>query len=102
MRELFDEVAGKSSPAPEEAVRRSTRTPQRKRFYKQAEVAETPEGFAVTLDGKSVRTPSGKPLAVPNREIAEGIAAEWNAQTENIDPLTMPVTRVANSGLEGG
>ena len=46
MRELFDEVAGKSSPAPEEAVRRSTRTPQRKRFYKQAEVAETPRKAA--------------------------------------------------------
>jgi hypothetical protein len=32
MRELFDEVAGKSQLDPEEAVRGSTRGPRRKRF----------------------------------------------------------------------
>jgi chaperone required for assembly of F1-ATPase len=101
MRELFDEVAGQSQPDPEGAVRRATRTPLRKRFYKQAEVAETPEGFAVTLDGKPVRTPTGKPLAAPDRRIAEGIVAEWNAQGETIDPMTMPLTRFANSVIEG-
>ncbi len=101
MCELFDEVAGQSRFDPEEAVRRTARTPQRKRFYKQAEVAETSDGFAVTLDGKPVRTPSGKPLAAPRREIAEGIAAEWNAQAETINPLTMPLTRFANSVIEG-
>src|SRR5580698_9223161 len=101
MRELFDEVAGQSPLDPEEAVRRTQRTPQRKRFYEQAEIVETPDGFAVTLDGKPVRTPSGKPLAAPNREIAEGIAAEWNAQKETINPLTMPMTRLANSVIEG-
>jgi chaperone required for assembly of F1-ATPase len=101
MRELFDEVAGQSPLDPEEAVRRTQRTPQRKRFYERAEVVETPDGFAVTLDGKSVRTPSGKPLAAPNRAIAEGIAAEWDAQKETINPLTMPLTRLANSVIEG-
>ena len=101
MRELFDQVAGQSPLDPEEAARRSMRGPQRKRFYKQAEVAETPDGFAVTLDSKPVRTPSGKLLAAPNRAIAEGIAAEWNAQVETIDPLTMPLTRFANSVIEG-
>jgi len=101
MRELFDEMAGQSPLDPEEAVRRTTRTPQRKRFYKQAELVETPDGLVVTLDGKPVRTPSGKPLAAPNRGIAEGIAAEWNAQVDTIDPLTMPLTRFANSVIEG-
>ncbi len=97
MRELFDEVAGKSPLDPEEAVRRSTRTPQRKRFYAQAGVVETPDGFSIALDGKPVRTPSGRPLLAPTRDIADGIAAEWNAQAELIDPLTMPLTRFANS-----
>ncbi|SDS01274.1 ATP12 family chaperone protein [Bradyrhizobium canariense] len=101
MRELFDEVAGHSPLDPEEAVRRTTRGPQRKRFYAQAGVAEVPEGFAVVLDGKTVRTPSGRPLVAPRRELAEGIAAEWNAQKEIIDPLTMPLTRFANSVIEG-
>jgi chaperone required for assembly of F1-ATPase len=97
MRELFDEVAGKSALDPEEAVRRSTRGPQRKRFYKQADVTATPEGFAIGLDGKQVRTPSGRPLLAPTRDIADGIAAEWNAQVETINPLTMPLTRFANT-----
>jgi chaperone required for assembly of F1-ATPase len=97
MRELFDEVAGKSGLDPEEAVRRTTRGPQRKRFYAQADLTETPEGFAITLDGKQVRTPSGRPLVAPTRDIASGIAAEWNAQVENINPLTMPLTRFANT-----
>src|SRR6201999_1409377 len=101
MRELFDEVAGQSPLDPEEAVRRTQRRPQRKRFYQQAEIAETPEGLGAPLDGKPVRTPSGKPLAAPNRAIAEGIAAEWNAQKETIEPLTMPLTRLANSVIEG-
>jgi chaperone required for assembly of F1-ATPase len=97
MRELIDEVAGKSLLDPEEAVRRTTRGPQRKRFYKNAGVAETAGGFAVTLDGKPIRTPSGHQVVAPVREIAEAIAAEWNAQKEIIDPLTMPLTRFANS-----
>ena len=60
MRELFDEVAGKSPLDPQEAVRRATRMPLRKRFYTNAGVAETEGGFSITLDGKPIKTPSGK------------------------------------------
>jgi chaperone required for assembly of F1-ATPase len=102
MRELFDEVAGQSQLDPEEAVRRGTRTPQRKRFYKSAGFAEAEGGFAVTLDGKPIRTPSGRHVVAPTREIADAIAAEWEAQVETIDPLTMPLTRFANSVAEVG
>src|SRR3979490_3086863 len=100
MRELFDEVAGHSPLDPEEAARPATRGPRRKRFYARAGVAETPQGFGITLDGKPVRTPSRRLLAAPSREIAEAIAAEWDAQKENIDPTTMPVTRLANSVID--
>ncbi|WMT71830.1 ATP12 family protein [Bradyrhizobium sp. Ash2021] len=100
MRELFDEVAGKSPLDPQEAVRRTTRGPQRKRVYTSAGVAEADGGFAVTLDGKPIRTPSGRQVVAPTREIAEAIAAEWNAQGEMINPLTMPLTRFANSVVE--
>src|SRR5882757_3234805 len=100
MRELFDEVAGRSPLDPEEAVRRTMRRPQRKRFYAQAGVAETPKGFGITLDGKPIRTPSRRPLAAPTRGIAEAIAAEWDAQKETIDPTTMPLTRLANSVID--
>ena len=100
MRELFDEVAGHSPFDPEEAVRRATRTPQRKRFYTAAGVAEADGGFTVTLDGKPIRTPSGRHVLAPTRGIADAIAAEWNAQSETIAPLTMPLTRFANSVAE--
>ena len=100
MRELFDEVAGKSGLDPEEAVRRTTRGPRRARFYAHAGVVESPDGFAILLDGKPIRTPSGRALVAPNAEIADGIAAEWNAQQEIIDPLTMPLTRFANSVVD--
>jgi chaperone required for assembly of F1-ATPase len=101
MRELFDEVAGQSPLDPEEAVRRGTRTPQRKRFYASTGVTEAEGGFAVTLDGRPIKTPSGRIVTVPVREIAEAVAAEWEAQRETIDPLTMPLTRFANSVIEG-
>ena len=101
MRELFDEVAGKSPLDPEEAVRRTTRGPLRKRFYTATGVTDAADGFAITLDDRPVRTPSGRPLVAPTREIAEAMAAEWAAQNENIDPLTMPLTRFANSVGEG-
>jgi chaperone required for assembly of F1-ATPase len=100
MRELFDEVAGKSPLDPEEAVRRTTRGPRRKRFYAKAGVVKTPEGFAITLDDKPVLTPSRRALAAPIREIGDAIAAEWDAQQEFIDPLTMPFTRFANSVVD--
>jgi chaperone required for assembly of F1-ATPase len=100
MRELFDEVAGKSPLDPQEAARRGTRMPQRKRFYAEAGVTDADGGFAVTLDGKPIRTPSGRVVTVPAREIADAMSAEWRAQKETIDPLTMPLTRFANSVVE--
>ena len=101
MRELFDEGAGQSPLDPQETVRRTTRGPQRKRFYASAGIGEGKSGFSITLDGKPIKTPSGRPVMVPSRSIADAIAAEWNAQTEAIHPLTMPLTRLANSVVEG-
>ena len=101
MRELFDEVAGKSPLDPREASRKSSRTPLRKRFYTSAGVAEGPDGFAVTLDGKLIRTPGKNALVAPTRELAEAMASEWEAQPEMIDPMAMPLTRLANSVIDG-
>ena len=97
MRELFDEPHGRAPVDPQEAVRRETRVPKRKRFYEKAGIAEAEGGFAVTLDGRPIKTPSGRKVVAPTAGIAEQIAAEWDAQGEHIDPLTMPLTRFANS-----
>jgi len=100
MRELFEEVIGQSPLDPQEAARRSMRAPQRKRFYKEAGTAEAEGGFTVTLDGRPIRTPSGRIVILPNAGIAEAVAQEWRGQGETIDPLTMPLTRFANSVIE--
>ena len=66
-----------------------------------AGVGEADGGFSVLLDGRPIKTPSGHRGILPARSIADAIAAEWNAQGEIIDPLTMPLTRFANSVIEG-
>src|ERR1700721_2429848 len=101
MRELFDDIAGQAEANPMEAARRSSRAVQRKRFYADAGVGEADGGYPATLDGKPIKTPSGRMVVVPARSLAEMIAAEWNAQGEFIEPLTMPLTRFANSVVQG-
>jgi chaperone required for assembly of F1-ATPase len=49
-----------------------------------------------------VRTPGRIEVAVPVRALAGKLAEEWQAQDEVIDPMTMPLTRLVNSALEGG
>ncbi len=61
-----------------------------KRVYKTVAVAEGENGFAVHLDGRTVRSPARRDLILPNRALAEAVAAEWDAQAESIDPRTMP------------
>lgn len=101
MRELFEDIEDKLSPDPRVASQKSSRTPLRKKFYTSAGVAEGPDGFGILLDGKQVRTPGKNVLAAPTRDLADAIAAEWDAQGENIDPMSMPLTRLANSVIDG-
>jgi chaperone required for assembly of F1-ATPase len=72
-----------------------------KRFYASADVAEIEGGFAVRLDGRPARTPAKRPLVAPTRALAEAIAAEWSAQGESLAPASMPLTRLADSALDG-
>jgi len=73
-----------------------------RRFYKEVGVGEVGTGFAVTLDGKTPRTPGQKPVVVRHRPIAEEMAAEWAMQAAMIDPEHMPVVRLINSALDAG
>ena len=77
------------------------RNPQIKRFYKEASVAEADGGFGLRLDGRGALTPAKNRLVVPTRAIAEKIAAEWAGQGEIVSPASMPVTRLANSAIDG-
>ncbi|HEY8383691.1 MAG TPA: ATP12 family protein [Microvirga sp.] len=72
-----------------------------KRFYKEAGVEERDGAFQLVLDGRPARTPGRQPLAVPTRALAEALAAEWDRQAEEVNPATMPLTRIVNSALDG-
>jgi chaperone required for assembly of F1-ATPase len=101
MRDIFTEIFESQPLDPREAARRSTRAQLRKRFYTAAHVGDAGEGgFALLLDGKPVKTPARRALEAPSRALAEAIAAEWNAQTDVIDPARMPLTRLANAVID--
>lgn len=72
-----------------------------KRFYKEATVATEAGGFALRLDGRPARTPSRSPLVLPSAALAAAIADEWAAVETVIDPRDMPLTRLANSVIDG-
>jgi len=101
MRDIFDEIYKHSPLDPEESVRRSTRVDLRKRFYAKASVEGTEGAFGILLDGKPVKTPARRILAAPTRALAQSIADEWDAQKDVIDPSKMPLTRLANSVIDG-
>jgi chaperone required for assembly of F1-ATPase len=103
MRDVFEEIFALESlePAdPRELARRNMRALKR-RFYEAVAVREEAHGFAVALDGRPVRTPARRALAAPSRPLAEAIADEWRAQGEFIDPAGMPMTRLANTIIDG-
>lgn len=71
-----------------------------KRFWTSA-TAETCEGgFTVRLDGRPVKTPAKTLLVLPTYDLAQAVAAEWDAQQGEVKPQTMPMTRSANSALD--
>lgn len=99
MRELF-EILPPGDPT--ESARRTMREPLRKRFYERASAGPEGEGgFPVLLDGRPVRTPARRLLAAPTQALAEALAAEWEAQRDEVDPAAMPLTRLANSIIDG-
>ncbi len=71
-----------------------------KRFYKQATAGEYEGGFAVLLDGRPVHTPSRALLQLPTESLAAALAEEWQGQTEEIIPASMPLTQLASTALD--
>jgi chaperone required for assembly of F1-ATPase len=71
-----------------------------RRFWKAAEVVPAEGGHAIELDGRPVRSPLKTPIVVPSEPLAQGLAREWDAQEEVIDPLSMPLTRAVNAALD--
>jgi chaperone required for assembly of F1-ATPase len=104
MRDILSDLeAGRhlSDPDPVRRARNQMKAPVAKRFYAAAAVERDSEGYSVRLDGKPLKTPSGKPVVLPTEPAAQLVADEFAAQGERIDPLTMPVTRLVNTAIDG-
>ena len=101
MRDLFEDIFVNQPLDPSEAARRAMRPQRRQRFYQQVEVERRDQEFHVVIDGRPVRTPARHPLAAPAPAVAAMLATEWQQQREVIDPATMPLTRLANSIIDG-
>ena len=71
-----------------------------RRFYEQASAIAAEDVFRVTLDDRPVLTPGRAAVAVPTMALAEAIALEWAGQGAEIDPESMPLTRIAATALD--
>jgi chaperone required for assembly of F1-ATPase len=101
MRDLFEDIFKNAPLDPMQAARRAVRPHLRRRFYQRAEVEDADGEFRVVLDGRPVKTPARRTLAAPTRALAQALAAEWEAQRDVIDPAKMPLTRLANTIIDG-
>lgn len=101
MRDILGERDSAIPDQPTRVSEPSRESQLPKRFYEKAAVTEGDGGYTIILDGRSVRTPGRNLLAVGDRALAGEIAAEWQAQGERIDPMTMPLTRLLNTALDG-
>jgi chaperone required for assembly of F1-ATPase len=71
-----------------------------KRVYKAATSGRAEGGWHVAIDGRPMRTPGRNPLIVPSAALAAAIAAEWDAQQDEVRPATMPLTRLAATAID--
>ena len=74
--------------------------PRPKRFYSAVSAEATGDGWRILLDGRVVKTPKRAELMLPADALAEAVAAEWRAQGAQINPASMPLTKLANSAID--
>ncbi len=97
--------SGSSTPAPRpsggprKVITDSMTKPLARRFYKDVSLSEAAP-FHVLLDGRQIKTPKKRALALQTQALAEAIAEEWRAQADVINPARMPLTRFANTAID--
>jgi chaperone required for assembly of F1-ATPase len=103
MRDLLNDLSeGLSHPDPIRRAQIQMKRPLPKRFYKDVTIGELEEGaFEILLDGRTLKTPAKNALKVPTKALAELLAGEWDAQAEEVDPATMPISRHVNTAIDG-
>lgn len=93
--------AGEGGVDPFAMARRDLKKALPRRFWTTTGVGAREGGFGIDLDGRPARTPGQALIVVPNRALAEALVAEWDAQTAEIDPQAMPLTRIVGTAIDG-
>jgi chaperone required for assembly of F1-ATPase len=89
----------KPSGGPGKVLSDSLAKPLPRRFYSEVSVSERAP-FHILLDGRQIKTPKKRALALPTQSLAAAIADEWRAHADLIDPGRMPLTRFANTAID--
>jgi chaperone required for assembly of F1-ATPase len=94
-------VIGDTPETADERMRRIITSPivrkLPRKFYTAVSVSDA---NGILLDGRVVKTPMKNALVLPNRALAEAVAAEWASQVKVIDPELMPIAKLANTALD--
>ena len=102
MRDIFEDIFHNQPLDPTEAARRSMRPQLRRRFYQAVGLDKQPGGYR-----GPARWPSGPHSRTPSawRRRSSPWRRRWptngSAQREVVDPAAMPLTRLANSIIDG-
>jgi chaperone required for assembly of F1-ATPase len=101
MRDFLNDVAFYSDPDPVKRAQKNMAKPLVKRFYKSVSVAAHEDKFCILLDGKMLKTPNHTQILLPNQDVAQKVADEFERQEKEINPAHMPKTRLVNTALDG-
>ncbi|KAF8061575.1 ATP12-domain-containing protein [Lyophyllum atratum] len=73
-----------------------------RRFWDEVGVEKRGSALTVTLDGRALKTPSGKVLTLPENKslFASLIAAEWDHQETLLKPHALPATSIASRAID--
>lgn len=100
MRDYLETLEEDAARDPEQRARELSKRELPKRFYKEVAFVAAEGGYAIHLDGRSVKTPAKALLVLPDEKLASAVASEWDAQEKVINPALMPLTRIANSAQD--
>jgi len=104
MRDILEDAEGavtRGEIGPGKANRGQDKPVFPKRFYESVGTLAAEDGFSITLDEKPVKTPGRVTLTLPTQAAADLVAEEWRGVEDEINPLKMPVTRLANTAFDG-
>ncbi|KAG6841687.1 hypothetical protein C0991_008325 [Blastosporella zonata] len=73
------------------------------RFWNDVGLEKRGTTYTITLDGRALKTPSGKVLALPESKslLASLVAAEWDHQETLLKPHALPATSIASRAIDG-